>query len=72
MSHPIEYEMLVQIKRDEFLREAAQNRAARLARGDAQRPIGDLISRWASRIRINFGLRPLNARRPACQEAVGC
>ena len=72
MYHPIEYEMLAKIHYDELLKEAAQNRVARLARGDAQRPIGDLISRWASRIRINFSLRPQRARRPACQEAVGC
>lgn len=72
MSHPIEYEMLAKIHHDELLKEASQNRLARLARGDAQRPGVNLISRWASRIRINFSLRPQSARRPACQEAAGC
>ena len=38
MTHPIEYEMEARIKQAEFLKEAAQQRAVRIAQGDAERP----------------------------------
>ncbi len=72
MSHPIEYEMLAKIHYDELLKEAAQNRLARLARGDDQRTTGDLLSRWSCLIRRISSPRRLNATRPACQETAGC
>ena len=38
MHHPIEFEMLAKLHHAELLKEAAQARAARLARGDTRQP----------------------------------
>jgi hypothetical protein len=42
MNNPIEYEMLAKIQRAEFLKAAAEQRAAKIARGDTPQP----VARW--------------------------